>query len=242
MKRISILMISIVCMVLSFLGCNNDVNKDAENDFKNPHEHVGIEHNENLRIVLSNLTIIPQDAKEIKSEVFSILKNNGIGNHLKSASNYDEIDVQIPDFPNTLHELNIEDWINSLPYSDKLKSEALVTIELLKDFNSIEELSVILVEREKQASSLFAGEELRLYYEHLAVARYSAIFWSSSKIGGEDGLKSFSDLSIQLDGGNREKLKSINGWKVLAVDCIGGWMGGPVGYIGASAISAIMQM
>lgn len=30
----------------------------------------------------------------------------------------------------TLHELNIEDWINSLPYSDKLKSEALVTIEL----------------------------------------------------------------------------------------------------------------
>ena len=75
-------MISIVCMVLSFLGCNNDVNKDAENDFKNPHEYVGIEHNENLRIVLSNLTIIPQDAKEIKSEVFSILKNNGIGNHL----------------------------------------------------------------------------------------------------------------------------------------------------------------
>jgi len=34
----------------------------------------------------------------------------------------------------------------------------------------------------------------------------------------------------------------INWWKVLGVDCVGGMMGGPGGYAGASAIAVIMQM
>lgn len=35
---------------------------------------------------------------------------------------------------------------------------------------------------------------------------------------------------------------SVNWWKVLGVDCIGGAMGGPAGYLGASGIAVIMQL
>lgn len=41
---------------------------------------------------------------------------------------------------------------------------------------------------------------------------------------------------------NTIQMKDVNWWKVLGVDCVGGLMGGAVGYVGASAISVIMQL
>ncbi len=240
MKNLNVLIIIILLGGIVFIGCEKK--QVTETGFINPYEHVGIDHNENLNAVMSKLTSIPKGNEDIKTEVAKLLKKNGIGDNLKNSS-IEEIKEQFPDFPRFIEELNIENWIESFPYSKKFKEEALITVEQLQSFSSVSELDKLIKERELNASALFEGEELRLMYEHLAVARYTVKYWSSVSTGGEGGFDNLVATSQKLKGtAGLKGVNQINGWKVLACDCIGGWMGGPFGYIGASAISAIMQM
>lgn len=198
-----------------------------------------MEHNKGVDYVMSNLTYIPNNSKDIKKEVSTLLARRDRSVSLKSTS-VESIANEIPDFPDSFEDVDVYEWINQMIFSEKLKEAVRETLESLKTFSSVEELDITLKNKEKKAASLFEGDELEFYYKHLAIARYSTLYWNDSSIGGQDGFVKARLISYNLNG--NPHLKRVNWWKVLAVDCIGGWMGGPAGYIGGSAIAVIMQL
>ena len=125
--------------------------------------------------------------------------------------------------------------MDELGVSSTLKGLTIEILNILESSN-LEHIQSEIKNREEKASTLgLSEEELRIYYAHLAVAKYSAAFWSPASMGGENGFK-------YLNGAENARIVEINWWKVAGCDIIGGFVGGCKGYIGASAISAIMQL
>ena len=220
-------------------SCNKVDNIEVKENasFVNPYEKVG--HNASVDYVMSNLKSIPNSSKSVKVEVSSLLLIYKKQSDKTKSLSIKSVSDQIPDVPESLNETSIHNWVNNMPYSDLFKSKVFETFEILKKFSTIEELDTKLKNKEKEAANFFEGQELRLYYEHLAVARYSVLYWSNVTMGGKGGFTKSFAMSIKLTG--KPRTKAVDYWKVFAVDCIGGVMGGPLGYAGASAIAVIMQ-
>lgn len=219
-----------IFILIVLIGCNksqDQVTKDDnhKSNFVNPKEDVGVLHNEALKYVLENTTEIPISS-ETKSFVEQILNQK-----------YDSVSLDsIPEIPSNIDSLDLLTWLNEFNISTDLKSEIAKTFTL---FESEPDLAYLISEieaREVAADSLFEGEELNKYYEHLAVAKYTATFWYPESQGGLNGIQ-------YLNIGSLKSTQAVNWWKVLGVDVVGGVMGGmnPVTYAGASAIAVIMM-
>jgi len=221
--------LTLIFFVAILIGCNKSMDQISTDDnlksnFVNPKENVGILHNEALKYVLEKTTEIPP-SKETKAFVEKILNEKYENTSLSS----------IPAFPGNFNDLDLSVWIDNFEVSEDLKVEAKKTFDLFKNANNLNEILISIENREVEANTIFSGSELDLYYEHLAVARHTAIFWYPVDQGGLDGFQ-------YLAAGSLKSTNAVNWWKVLGVDCIGGWMGGAVGYAGASLIAVIMQL
>jgi len=218
-----------IFILIVLIGCNKSPDQITKEDnlksnFVNPKEDVGVLHNEALKYVLENTTEIPISS-ETKSFVEQILNEKYQNTSLSS----------IPAFPDNFNDLDPYVWINQFNVSEAYKVEVKKTFDLFRNANNLNEILTSIEDREIQANTIFSGSDLDLYYEHLAVARHTAIFWSPEDQGGLNGIQ-------YVAVGSFKSTKAINWWKVLGVDCVGGCMGGAVGYAGASAISVIMQL
>lgn len=93
-------------------------------------------------------------------------------------------------------------------------------------------------ENEISFSKDIKEEEKTILYRILAIGKYSGYY--AFKIQGNLDSKWNPNNGTWFphDG----DIQEINWWKTLGVDCIGGMVGGPGGYVGSSAISVIMQL
>lgn len=235
-KFLSLFLISL------FLSCNK--NSIVENEFVNPKEAIGIAHNEYLLFLVKETKSRMQnkiDKKMISADFIkqSLSSNVSITSIdqpidiITDLTQIDHLDYLVENF----EELNFPNWISTFGIEGSLKSNILQTVEMFKSETDLKSLLNSIHQKELNASNIFQGSELELYYEHLAVARHSAIFWASAEDGGMNGLQHLVPEEEILVESRR-----INWWKVLGVDCVGGVMGGPKGYAGASLISVIMQL
>ncbi|WP_299888119.1 hypothetical protein [uncultured Lacinutrix sp.] len=202
----------------------NEKNQSLINkySFSNPKEYIGIEHNEALIYVFENLHEKPKK-DQIKSVVENLL------------SSYYSNTVSLPNFPESFDNLNLYDWVDSADISNSLKTEVYNTFQILQTASSLEEIVTLINQKESIASSLFEGSELDLYYEHLAVTKYSANFWYPTFEGGLNGV---SYIQFEDD----IPFQTIDWWKVIAADCVGGFFGGLGGAAAASILNIIGQM
>ena len=117
----------------------------------------GILHNEDARYILENIQEIPR-RELIKSEIERILQQKySEDSQLKSVS----IELNtIPDFPNTIDELDIKKWVDSFPISDGLKTKMKETADILSSGHKLSELLDLIKEKELSASNCFIGKEL----------------------------------------------------------------------------------
>lgn len=137
-------------------------------------------------------------------------------------------------FPENIEDLDLDAWVSSLSYSSTFKNLVYNTLDLLESSPGLSVIQDSIAHWEQKASKILSGTELNKYYEHLALAKYSAYFWSPEEEGGLYGIQ-------YLAASKKKSTMFINWWKVLGCDCVGGLVGGPAGYLGASTISVIMQ-
>lgn len=232
--------IVIIIFVFFAFSCQKTEQEIVTEDFVNPMEYVGIMHNEDAKYILENMQEIPKKHL-IKSEIKRILQQKySEKNQLKSVSTGLNT---IPDFPDTIDELDINKWIDSYPISDELKTKMKETLIILSSGHNLSDLLDIIREKELDAKIYFNEKELEVYYSHLAVAKYSAIFWSPESEGGLYGIQ-------YLKTDNLKSVQKVNWWKVLGVDCVSGIVGtaaatpfgGAIAYVGGSTIAVIMQL
>lgn len=228
MKKLSGIIMGATIIITLFIisSCHKNENNMSDNlnaeksGFINPKENVGLLHNEILEYTLSSITELPSDGN-YKSFVEGIISRE-----------YGPVSLSsIPNFPENL---DIYSWLNSFNISTELKNEIKKTFALFESEPTLVELIAEIEEREVLASTLFTGEELNRYYEHLAVAKHTAIFWYPVSQGGLNGIQYINISSLK-------STQAIDWWKVFGADCCGGIMTGtPIGYAGASAIAIIM--
>lgn len=230
--KLSIVIVAAVTSIL--VSCSKNDVQNPINDFVNPKEQIGKQHNEELKFILENVAEIPS-AGEVKSYVEKILRNKDAA--LKSTVSL----ASIPDFPENIDELDLNSWLNEFSISIELKNEITKTFELFQTAQSLNEILEEIKLKELNASNIFQGHDLELYYEHLAVAKHTSIFWYPLEQGGMNGIQ-YLNASGLKSASTLKSTSAVNWWKVLGVDCVGGMMGAAVGYAGASAISVIMQL
>ena len=151
--------------------------------------------------------------------------------------------IYSPTFPERFDDIDLYDQIRISKNSPELKAAAT---ELIK----ITERQLTYTDFEAELTRLTDAESKNLkqgdatpFNDMVIVATQS----HSLYFGNADDAATFSALVNGLQGGigqggNYEPMARVNWWKVLACDCIGGLVGGPGGYLGASAISVIMQL
>jgi len=234
-KKVLNFSILIITFTSIFYACSKNDEVISNIDFTNPKEDIGKLHNEDLQYILTNVSEIPKKG-EVKPYVEKLL-NQKYNRGLKSIVSLESI----PDFPENIEDLDLNTWLKEFNLSSALKLEISRTFELIQSEPDLNVLIAEIETRELEANNLFEGAELELYYEHLAVAKYTSIFWYPEKQGGLNGIQ-YLDIQNLKSSSNLKSIQAVNWWKVLGVDCIGGMMGGPVGYVGASGIAVIMQL
>lgn len=230
-----------IALIFAMISCHKNEMPPNEIEFINPMEQIGVQHNDDLKYILENLEGIPERGS-IKPAIEKVLKTKYISdNQLKSVSTGLS---EIPDFPESIDELDLYSWVENFNVSRELKDKLKETLDILSLDYELQELLKILSQKELEAANFFSGTELNAYYSHLAVAKKSAFFWAPESEGGLNGIQ-------YLEVENLKSVQRVNWWKVLGCDCVGGVMGtvmsanplgGAVGYVGASAISTIMQL
>ncbi len=225
-------------LLITFLGiassCDEQQRTIPVTGFTNPKEAIGQMHNRELKYILQNTHAKPARGTE----------REYVENRLGEIHNGKKSSVSLaflPDFPDDPELLDPEEWIAGSELSTALKKEVSKTFELFRRSACLDEIMEGIRSREVVAAGQFTGAELDLLYEHLAVARYTATFWAPEEEGGMNGMQ-FLEAGGLSSGNGKKSEKTVNWWKVLGVDCVGGMMGGPAGYAGASAISVIMQL
>jgi len=226
LKSKLIVAVMVIIGITAFMSCEKQ-SIETENEFVNPKNEIGKMHNIQLQYVLENTKTIP-DKNNVISHVEEILSQQ---NTLKSTVSLSSI----PGFPENFDDLDMNNWVNEFDISSKLKSEILITFQIFQSASDLNDIIDQIEAREVNASKIFSGNELDLFYEHLAVAKYTATFWAPEEQGGMNGIQ-------YINVSNLKSAQAVNWWKVLGVDCVGGMMGAAVGYAGASAIAVIMQL
>lgn len=227
-----------IFFLIQSFSCSEDNQEVIEEKFTNPFEHVGKQHNDGLRVVLQNYGERPISVVDIQKKTEQIIRTNTEIEAIYSGTA--RVSETVLDFPevNSIDELDFNLWLTDMGISEDLKVAINETLVILETSTSLNEIISSIEQKEIEASSKFSDEQLDLYYSHLAVAKYSAMFWAPEKEGGENGIKYIADS----ESGREAAIQEINWWKVLGCDCVGGLVGGAAGYLGASAISCIMQL
>jgi hypothetical protein len=197
-------------------------------------EKAGQIHNQGLKIVLSNFGDIPNTNAGIREKTVQLIRTNS---DLQALFSQDLSNANFDfDFPevNAAGELDLEQWVNEMDISDQLKVAVLETFTILETSATLDKIVKDVKEKEKNAANRFNGAELDTYYSHLAVAKYSAAFWSPESEGGENGIK-----YLDLDDGVAYE---VNWGYVYAMDCAGTVIGGTSIAITMSATTLLEEL
>lgn len=87
-------------------------------------------------------------------------------------------------------------------------------------------------------SDQLSEKEKEVVLKTIAIGKYSGYYTFRIQANPRSPWNPGNSTWFPGDG----SVAKINWWKVLACDCVGGCVGGPAGYIGASACSTIGQM
>lgn len=218
--------LGLLLLLIIFTGCS----KEDEIQFENPMEHIGQQHNQALKIILSNYGDVPTGINEITKKTEQIIRTNS---DLQALFNVDlsspDLIFEYPD-ANTDGEIDLVAWVNAMAISNDLKISILETFTILEASGSLAKIISNIEDKEMNAADRFTGEELNTYYAHLAVAKYSASFWSAEAEGGENGIK-----YLNLNDGKAHEIDWIH---VYQADCVGSVLGGAPGasYMSTAAL------
>jgi len=149
-------------------------------------EVVGIAHNESLRFILPEVNNNFNNVIKVKEVVVPFLNSPEVKEITKENVRIEKDDVPFPNVE-TIDDLDFESWMNDLEVSPKLKVLTTEILTILQS-NNLNQIKSEIKAKEKNASSLgLSDDELKIYYAHLAVAKYSAEFWLPEFMGGENG-------------------------------------------------------
>ena len=191
-------------------------------------------HNESALYILNNIQSIPSGQNNVKSTV-KILNQDFL-------SRYDIAfeDYALPIFPPNSNDIDLRQWIAESSQSNDLKGFVNQTIDILEQelpqvdyYNQLDNLL-------NTADGVLTSNDKIKFQDSILVAKRSYELWFS-EIGGQR--EWLSELrNIDLPNPN-DVVASINWWKVLGVDIVGGIVsaGNPVGFLGASTIAVIMM-
>jgi hypothetical protein len=143
--------------------------------------------------------------------------------------------LNLPEFSENIDDLNLDGWVDQTSFSNDFKNLAKATLDVLECELSIVESFQEFDRLLNQAESTLNETEFYVFDDHIYVAKRSMEFWKAEV----DETKIWELHASFLEGRSTRGL--INWWKVLGCDCIGGFFGGPCGYISASLISFLMQ-
>lgn len=143
--------------------------------------------------------------------------------------------LNLPEFPENINDLNLDEWVDQTSFSTEFKNLAKGTLDVLERELSIVESFQEFDRLLGQAESTLNESEFYVFDDHIYVAKRSMEFWKAEV----DETQVWQLHASFLDG--RSARGPINWWKVLGCDCVGGFFGGPHGYIGVLLISIIMQ-
>jgi hypothetical protein len=143
--------------------------------------------------------------------------------------------LNLPEFSENIDDLNLDGWVDQTSFSNDFKNLAKATLDVLECELSIVESFQEFDRLLNQAESTLNETEFYVFDDHIYVAKRSMEFWKAEV----DETKIWELHASFLEGRSTRGL--INWWKVLGCDCIGGFFGGPGGYISASLISFLMQ-
>lgn len=189
-------------------------------------------HNESALFILNNVEKIPKDQSEAKSIVKAL--------NQKFLKQYDIPfkDYNLPEYPENPNEIDLRKWISESSQSSNLKKLVNKTVDIIdkepkqKDF--YDQLDNLLKESKDQLDE----NDLNKFEDHILVAKRSYQLWFSEIDGRKEWIGEVR--KVELPDGPVVTERRINGWKVLGANCIGGIVGGPVGYLGSSGIAVIM--
>ncbi len=143
--------------------------------------------------------------------------------------------LNLPEFPENINDLNLDEWVDQTSFSTEFKNLAKGTLDVLERELSIVESFQEFDRLLSQAESTLSESEFYVFDDHIYVAKRSMEFWKAEV----DETQIWQLHASFLE--RRSARGPINWWKVFGCDCVGGFFGGPGGYIGASLISVIMQ-
>lgn len=191
-------------------------------------------HNEGVLYVLNNIEKIPSDENEVK-EVVKSLNKEFLEKYKIEFEGY-----KLPEFPKDPNDIDLRKWIAESPQSEELKQFLNQTINVIEKEMPQKEFYNSLDKLLKTANKVLPSGDKEKYQDHILVAKRSYLLWLSEIDEQRAWIAELSHIEISDPEGTASR---VNWWKVLGVDCIGGLMTGtPVGYLGASAISVVMQL
>lgn len=192
-------------------------------------------HNEAMTYVFSNLAAVP--TANIESVVAGIYGDFCTGNGLPWPFG----PIYPPTFPTEFNEINLRDQVDQSGKSAALKAAANGILDIVDLRLAYHDFDQELLNLEGSIAPTLDGDDAATFADMVSVARQSHELYFSATGEATD----FQVLAAGVPGGGipvEDVVYAVDWWKVLAVDIIGGMMGGPGGYLGASAIAVIMQL
>jgi hypothetical protein len=115
--------------------------------------------------------------------------------------------LNLPDFPEDINDLSLNDWVDQTPFSRNFKDLAKATLDILEQelniVDSFQEFDRLL----EQATSILNESEYLIFDDHIYVAKRSMEFWKS--VVDETQIWQLHASFLQ-----DKSIKSINWWKV----------------------------
>lgn len=189
-------------------------------------------HNESALFILNNVEKIPKDQTEAKSLV------KDLNQKFLKKYNIPFKDYSLPEYPADPNEIDLREWISKSSQSTSLKKLANKTIDIIdkepKQTDFYNQLDDLLKESKEQLDE----NDFYKFQDHILVAKRSYQLWFSEIDGRKEWIGEVRKVKLPDPVVTSRR---INGWKVLGVNCIGGLVGGPVGYLGSSGIAVIMM-
>lgn len=190
-------------------------------------------HNEAMTYVFSNLERVPEG--DYESVVFGIYGDFCTRNGIPFPTT-----TTLPTFPTDFKDLDLNTWIEGADASQGMKAASRGILEIVDRRLPYNEFASQIASFVEGAQRSLSGEEAATLEDMATVARQSHQLYIAP-----EGVTPFVQLAGEIsggNGGNGDVAYSVNWWKVLGCDIIGGLVSGPAGYLGASAISVIMQL
>jgi hypothetical protein len=243
----TIVTVSLILFLAVFSGCDNI---ESENPgFENQFEDVGIEHNEGLEKILSDVKRYERIRDKSRSEVYQIIEESAqefsgqIGS-APSPSVRIGVDISLSGERMNASPKSAGSWVSALPdsLSEKLSEKQVDLISqvmtALDETDSVEELGSRLSHVEESATRELDESDADVVLMASSTALHSKEYWIENK---DDWIEAFSENNtaensaiISKDEGDGFSTSDVG--KSDVAGCVGGAVGG--GIVGGGAGAA----